>query len=401
MRLSFPRRNPVIAPRRRQRQWLRRIGSITLLGAVLFTLVVAVLGVSGCCVPRHPIRSVKLLAGVVRQQDTKKSDADAVPARAEIAWTIQGRPYRGDLYRPARARAGILFIPGAAEAGRDHPSVIAFARALQRAGFAVLIPDLANVRELRLNALDVRQIADAFGFLVSRPDLAPRGRAGMAAPSYAVGPTVLAALEPEIRNDVRFILGIGGYYDLREVITYFTTGYYREGGRWRYQEPNEYGKWVFALSNASRLSDPADREGLRRIAQSKLDNPEASIEPLAAGLNGEGRDVLALLTNTDPERVPELIERLPAAVGADIDALDLARRDLSALRARLILVHGYDDALIPYPQSTRLAQAAPAGASRVFLVHGLAHVEIGRLSPVDAWKLLCAVDALLREQDRR
>ncbi|MBF2055399.1 MAG: hypothetical protein IGS03_18270 [Candidatus Sericytochromatia bacterium] len=73
----------------------------------------------------------------------------------------------------------------------------------------------------------------------------------MAAISYLSGPALLAATRPEIRQRVRFVLTLGAYYDLEAVITYFTSGYYRNTqGQWVYREPDNYGKWAFLASNA-------------------------------------------------------------------------------------------------------------------------------------------------------
>jgi hypothetical protein len=353
---------------------------------------------SNCCLPKHPVASVRLLTSAVHSEQLQKETS---PRRMRVNYTVQGRAHRGDVYLPSRSRAGILFVPGAVAEGKDDPRLVSFANALARANFAVLVPDREAVRELKIGARDIREVADGFAYLASRPDLAPEGRAGIAAPSYALGPTVLAALEPDIREQVQFIFGIGGYYDLRQVIAFFTTGYFREGERWRHVRPNESGKWLFARNNADRLSDSSDRAIIRAIAKRKMENPDAAVERLVAQLHREGRDLFELLTNKDPQRVPELIEKLPKAVRTDIAALDLARHDLSALRARLILVHGFDDAMIPYTQSKALARAAPPGKARVYLVHRLAHVDVDGVAPADVLKLLCAIDALLTEQTRR
>jgi len=49
-------------------------------------------------------------------------------------------------------------------------------------------PDLAGIRQLKVGARDIREIADGFAYLSSRPDLTPHERAGIvAATSYAVG----------------------------------------------------------------------------------------------------------------------------------------------------------------------------------------------------------------------
>jgi len=314
---------------------------------------------------------------------------------------VNGRPCRGDLYVPGDGPLGALvLIPGAAPEGKDDPRLVAFALTLARARFAVLVPELAGMRSQRLGAEDIGAVADAVTCLAARTDLAPTGRVGIAAFSYAVGPAILAALQPEVGQRVSFILAVGGYYRLRDALTFFTTGWYRDQGVWRHRVPNEYGTWFFVRANARRLKDPQDGPLLAEIARQKMTSPAADVADLAAQLGPEGRRVYAFVTNSDPSRVPELLAGLPAAVRADIAALDLADRDLSPLRARLILVHGLDDDIIPYTESVALAEALPSGQASLFLVKGLLHVD---LVPGlrDGWKLWRASVALLRERDRR
>ena len=358
-------------------------------------LLVLLLSLPGCCIPKRPLEAINVLAGVVHPDRLHEGKE---PQRTTVNYEARGSIHRGDIYLPPHPSAGILLVPGAAQAGKDDARVVAFANALARADFAVLVPDLVDVRQLKPGPRDVREIADGFAYLVSRPDLAPQGRAGIAAASYAVGPAVLAAIEPGIRDRVHFILGIGGYYDLPAVIAFFTTGYFRDGSRWQYLSPNEYGKWVFALSNADRLRDPADRRAIRAIAVRKMEHSDATVEPAVRQLHREGLAMYELLTNTDPRRVPGLIQRLPGPIRSDIAALDLSRHDLSTLRARLILVHGRDDAMIPYTQSVALARAVRPGQATVYLIHGLAHVDVRTLGPAAALKVLCAIDAVLAEQ---
>ncbi len=185
------------------------------------------------------------------------------------------------------------------------------------------------------------------------------------------------------------------------MLTFFTTGYYREAPRrpWRRGAPNAYGKWLLVQANAARLADPADRRGLAAIAGRKLADPAADIADLRPTLDAEGRAVMALLDNTDPERVPALVEALPASIRADLRALDLARRDLSKLRFELILVHGRDDPIIPASESRALAAAAPAGQASLHIVDSLGHVELGPGGLLDGIGLWRAVYRLLAERD--
>ena len=196
---------------------------------------------------------------------------------------------------------------------------------------------------------------------------------GLVAISYAAGPALIAAARPGLRDKLRFVLAIGGYHDIARVVTYFTTGFYRVGGHWRHGEPNAYGKWVFVKSNAGRLTARGDRALLAAIAEARLVDPEAEIE--TRGLGPEGLAVMALVTNRDRERVAALIAALPAAIRDDMAALDPAAADLEAMPARLLLIHGRDDPVVPYSESLDLARRLGAARVSLTLVDGLWHVD--------------------------
>lgn len=258
-------------------------------------ITAALLGMAACspgtaivdpyCIPSaEAIRFIEDLAA--GSGPTRLKALTPTPRRESSSFTVNGRNYQADLYRGATAapRAGVLMVPGVAQRGKDDPRLVAFANTLARVGFAVLVPDFENVRNLKVQPGDVDEVADAFEYLVSRPDLAPQGRAGISAHSYAVGPALLAALKPELRDRVRFVQGVGGYYDIHSVITFFTTGYYRSEGEktWRYLKPDPYGKWIFVLSNAERLAEPSDQTTLTEMARRRLADYQAPIDDLVS-----------------------------------------------------------------------------------------------------------------------
>lgn len=123
------------------------------------------------------------------------------------------------------------------------------------------------------------------------------------------------------------------------------------------------------------------------------------LDDLAARLGPEGRRVFAFITNRDPLQVQQLVSALPAGIREDIEALNPALRDLFHLKARLVLIHGYDDDIIPYTESVALARAVPKGQARLFLVRGLFHVDIRPGLP-SRWRLWRAIGALLAERER-
>ncbi|MEQ6341206.1 MAG: alpha/beta hydrolase [Gammaproteobacteria bacterium] len=299
------------------------------------------------------------------------------PKRTSVNYTVMGRSHRGDLYLPGEGLpgAGIVLVPGIVPEGKDDPRLVALAHTLARARFAVLVPDMPGFRAMRVRPSDARAVADAFVFLVSRSDLAPKGRAGMVAFSYAVGLTVLAALENDVRNKARFVVGVGGYYDLTRVITFFTTGYFQENGQWRHIQPSPYGKWVFVDSSKDYLRNPQDRAILDAMVRIKLRDNRADISHLAPELDPEGRAVYDLLTNTDPARTPALIQPLPSEILADMTRLTLANKNLKHLKTRLMLIADRNDNIIPYTESIALSQAVSEGQANLALVGSLMHVE--------------------------
>ena len=127
--------------------------------------------------------------------DSRLKQRTPEPARRTVTYTVQGRTYRGHLYVPAQpALAGLVLVPGVAERGWNDPRLVAFATTLARVRFLVLVPDLPNLRALRVQAEDAQGVADAFVQLRARAEFPASGRAGIGAFSYAVGPAVLAAL---------------------------------------------------------------------------------------------------------------------------------------------------------------------------------------------------------------
>lgn len=320
----------------------------------------------------------------------------AAPARTLISYTVGTQTYQGDLYTPdGGAKAGLVLVPGATTAGKDDTRLVAFANTLARSKFAVLVPDLPEVRQLRVRPEDAKFIADAAQYMSTRPELAPGGRLGIAGVSYALGPGILAACDPSVRDKIRFVMGIGGYYDLEKVVTFFLTGWFQDpAGAWRQMTPSAYGKWAFIRSNAQRFGNASDAAVLEELADRRYNDPAAGIDDLTARLQTpEAKAFVGLITNTDPTKVPTLLATMPAAVRADLDGLNLAKRDLSGFKARLILVHGYDDNLVPYSQSVELARAI--AGTRIYLVNGLSHVDLKGPGFLDVWGMGCAVDDLL------
>ncbi|MFC4350173.1 hypothetical protein ACFOW6_01315 [Fodinicurvata halophila] len=312
-----------------------------------------------------------------------------------------GTDYVVDLYRrtDGQVRASLLLVPGVTPEGRDDPRLVEFAELLAQARFAVTVPELPNLRELRVSAEDAESIGD----LLAR--LASESRAerplGLAAISYAAGPALLAASSAPPWEAPDFMLAVGGYYDTENVVRYFTTGAFREPGEtdWRQGDPHPQARWLFLRANADRLENPADRRALQRIATRRMKDPQADTSLQKRRLTREGRDVLALLENRDPDAVSARIAELPAFLRRELADLSLAGKDLGTVDFPVLLLHGRDDPVIPYSESLRLAEALPEGTAEVTLTEGLMHVEMADSRISDGIRLYDLTVRLLELRD--
>lgn len=363
---------------------------------LILSLLCLVLIIWTACVPLWNSETVLFLEDLAAgKEESRLKNRTPIPAVVSIEYEMSGLRYQADLYQPGEAPlASIVLIPGVAQHGKDDPRLVAFATTLSRFRFMVLVPDIPNLRDLKIRAEDSQTIKDAFIYLVSRPDTPTQAQIGIGAFSYAVGPAILAALDPVVREKADFLLSVGGYYDIEQAVTFFTTGFYRHKDEWHFLEPNEYGKWVFVISNVDRLSNTIDKANFHEIAQRKMKNPNASIDDLVMQLTPEAASILTLLQNQNPELVPDLIVSLPTAIHADLNALNLSNKDLNQLKSRLILLHGTDDNIIPYTESIALANAVAKDQAVLFLIDGLTHVDV-HPEKLNKWAILRAIDALL------
>ena len=364
-------------------------------------LIVALLALTtASCVSVESWEAVRLLNDIEAGRgpsELKKITPN--PRRTNIVYRVGDRESVADLYEPGQPiGAGLVLVPGFTPHGKDDPRVVDLAFSLARARFVVLVPDLLGPREMRVRLADARGIADAAIHLAGTEAMSGHEGVGVLAISYAVGLAVLATLPPDAQDKIRFVVSLGGYYDASAVVTFITTGVYREplSDEQKWKRPLPAAKWIFLASNINTLSDPDDRTALATMAKRRIRWRAAPIKDLAARLGPEGRSLYELLMNTDPERVQGLIDRLPPAAHQQLESLSLRNVDLSHLSGRLILIHGREDAMIPYTES--LALQAAVGNAELFIIDGFSHIDPTKLGLVGRLSLIDAVQAVLRRR---
>jgi hypothetical protein len=331
---------------------------------------------------------------------------EAYSGRSTFSYPGPGGDGRvADLYcdpaLPPEAR--LLMVHGMVDAGKDDGRLQALGRAFAGHRIAVMVPDFPGMKALRAAPGDVGEVAAALETLrridacappgAGAPDAAAQGagaerrplQTGVVGFSYSAGP-VLLSLE-RAPHGADFAVLFGGYYDLREVLLFLTTGRYRDLGADYGGEALPEGRWVLLAANAAVLAGPPDDSTLRAIGLRRRKDPGADISDLTGTLGPEARAALALVANTEPERFPGLLDATSPAFKEALDALSPSRRLTAPLDADLFILHGRWDAIIPYTQSLRLArEVRTSGATRLVLLGGFRHARPGRAGESGGWR---------------
>ena len=363
------------------------------------------------CVSPESWEAVRVLKDIdAGEAPSALKERTPAPSRREVSYRVvqpaSGRPgplQTADLYHPNRPDpddldGALVLVPGFTPSGKNDRRLVALAKSFARSGFLVLVPDLRGSRETRVRLGDARRIADAAVHLSGRPELEGlteedgTSEVGLVAISYAVGLAVLASSEPDAKQRISLLVGLGGYYDTSEVVRFTTTGAYRLAGdsSWRSLKPLRTTKWYFLAGNIEALEDPRDRAILTAIAEIRQRSGRAALvdeqgRDLVAQLGPEGRTLYALMTNEDPAQIAPLLAALPEPLQRQLDALTLKGRDLSHLTGRLILIHGREDPLVPFSESLALSHAVPGDRAlpdRRLLPHQPARGRAGRSAAI-------------------
>lgn len=299
------------------------------------------------------------------------------------------------LYLPARGNhlPGIVIVVGAAPLGRQDPQVVQLARALVRAGRAVLVPDLA-LRASTLSSIDLKRIAAAFDALATLAQV-DAGRIGLLGVSWGGALAVVAASTPPLADKVLFVATFGAFYDLADLVGAVVTGatvYHGRVVRWHTVPEAQ------ALVRSALLSRLPP--GQANAVQAALADPRA-----LPSLSPAERAVVELLTNRDPARVARLAAGLPPSIQRVRQEFSPAFH-VQGLRAPLLALHSTDDPAAPWTESAMLITAArqhDRGGARLTLVHVFSHVtQNGSLvapgALLDDWRLVRYVAGLLGSQ---
>jgi acetyl esterase/lipase len=396
---SGPRRPP--RPHRR----LRRLGLAVL-------ALVVIIGAGLAWKPsRVTLQTLLLVPSLVDAGPQPLQLLDPPPRRESVRYRSDTTSAAdlADLWLPSGASrehpvGGMVLVLGVNNVGRNYPAVVRFADAMARSGVAVLVPDSAALLAGNLTPEETGGVVDAFRLLAAMPEVDPH-RIGLDGLSVGGSLALLAAADPRIASEVRWVNAFGAYADAGEYLADVAAHAMTLDGKPVAWSPSALTRETFARLLARLILDATDRTALAATMQKLVDSGELPrLDPvLAAGLSTpEARAVYALLTAGSLDRAREVVAALPATV-RDLIASVSPIHHLAGIHADVFLMYDTGDAYVPYGQSLELAASLrPLGRlARATQFRLFDHVEAKGVDLVGAapelWKLLWHAQAVLIE----
>ncbi len=314
------------------------------------------------------------------------------PERHEVIVDVpEGRGHLPvDVYYPddGEAHGTVILAIGAAYKIRDHPGVVRLSKAISRAGITVVVPELyypykdqetlpENVRALTTAfGTNVEEMVATIQWIREQPYVNP-DKLGVVGFSAGGGIALMAAADARIRADLDFVVTLGTYYDMVDLVSAITTHQVTYDGETTSWEPRLKSVRVLYRSIISFLPENEDRSLLTRIYLDDDNSARAEVSHLSdkgrelydAFEKRDTKTIIRLWTEFSPQDVETLREISPSTY-------------VHGLHTDLYIMAGRTDRYIPHVESLKLRDGASGNGSNVHYLEFRAfnHVEPGGLS---------------------
>jgi dienelactone hydrolase len=268
----------------------------------------------------------------------------------------------------------VLVIHGVHRGGYDEPRLVYFSKRLVEAGFAVVTPELADLKRYEITPRTVDDIEELAGWTAALPlNKGSRrdGRIGLVGISFGGGLSISAAGRLHGRDGPAFVFAFGGHGDLKRTMGFLSKGEPKPGGR---RAPHPYGQAVEVRMFAEQLVPAADVAGLRGALLAYLEDRRDDAKRIAAGLGPEAQKLVRLGLEGKAEELGPILAPLVERLDPDPS---LSPERQPAPECPVFLLHGADDNVIPASETTALATNLEGRAEVHALVTDLIqHVEL-------------------------
>ncbi len=302
-------------------------------------------------------------AAVVKTADyTVRSSDFGIPAR---------------LYEPPTVAHRCLVVGhGVHYKGISEPRLVRFATELAKAGTVVLTPELADLADYRVT----RSGADVLGASVRQlASVCPAGsKVGLLGFSFAGGLALLAATEPAVSARLAYVASVGGYHELRRVLTFLLTDTVETLSGPVHRRAHEYGIVVLLYEHLDLFVPEEDLPVMHEAIRAWLEEDRARAWALASLRTSESAEALFVAVTTgETASIRERLGLELATASAALGALSPAGR-LREIPVPVYLLHGTGDSVIPPEETAWADKELGEHPHRALITPLIEHVELDK-----------------------
>jgi pimeloyl-ACP methyl ester carboxylesterase len=365
--------------------------------------VVLVVAIAAATPSAHDhLRAASVLARFSNPQDNDRLanfDRHAVDEKT-FCFAGEKEQLCGRIYSPHdMTRApGIVLLHGVHPLGIEEPRLVSFARALSASGVTVFTPPVKELADFRISPASVPTIGLSAQALHQEIGRGPVGIIGF---SFAGGLALLAAADPRYADDIGFVAAIGAHHDLDRVARFFFTDQIQTvDGKTILMPAHEYGGAVLVYMKAEKFF-PGEAENARvAIRHWLMEEPDkAKLAETQLSASAHAR-FETLHSRQFGESITDFL-RIVEESREEMNAVS-PRGHLGSLRARVYLLHGTEDNVIPASEADWLASEVPSGLLKTkVLSPAIIHVDPSeKISAKEEFDLVHYIAGILDEADR-
>ena len=336
-----------------------------------YAAAILVAAIAAAYVPIRNLTFAVRLMTAMRSLASGSSAQDLPVLVEKISRRGGGQDLESLVYRPARRNPehALVLVPGISELGCYHPRLIALSRAVADEGFLVVTPDIRIFRQFRMGPEALDEIRFWFDQAWTLTAGGGSRKVGLAGISFSATLALITAAQPEVRDRVAWVLGIGAYNDpMRCSREWFAAGPVTVGPG--HYPTRYYARWIVMLAALDMLPSEDERRFLQTVLVDLL--LQRTVPPPAFRLSPDAaRWQCAALMREDQED-PALARQIDAFLTPRLYSKITPDRAAAAIRCPVFLVHGAQDDLIPPEESRRLQERIGARAHLLispFLTH--------------------------------
>lgn len=331
----------------------------------------------------HPIQNAIFTMRLLLKLGSVAGQEVSAEGLVQSVVELSDKGIRATVYKLEKRtpETAIIFIPGLTELGIEHPRFKNLAKGLASLGYLVLTPDITSFKRFRLDPKAIEEIRLWYDYL--KRDSAPRAlRVGIAGTSVAGTLALMVAAHPAIRDEIAFVVSVGGYSDLLRLNQYWfsETAVQEKHGRYPVYY---YGRWIIMLSALEALELSRDRERMEQALRQLIITGTPPKQPPELSPEANRWYRAAVATRWEDKELLEIVQSQVASHVQDFSP----EEELEQVRCPVFLVHGSHDELIPSSETVQLQKQLTAAEVHVLITPLLTHTHprFQELSTVDKW----------------